>query len=127
MSIRSNIKYPQAVSIDNRRDTLARTSGYKRRRFDEVKPARPLERSKTSMLNLHRGGSFRYDLREIMSQYEVSESVAASILATVLAKGSRVSIESAKAFVRDQEKAGAYPSEASEEICDLLDRWSRYR
>lgn len=79
------------------------------------------------MLNLHRGNSFKYDLREIFSQYEISESTSASILATVLAKGSRVSIESAKAFVRDQEKAGAYPSEASEEICDLLDRWSRYR
>ena len=79
------------------------------------------------MLNLHRGNSFKYDLREILSQYEVNESTSASVLATVLAKGSRVSIESAKAFVREQEKAGAYPSEASEEICDLLDRWSRYR
>ncbi len=79
------------------------------------------------MLNLHRGNSFKYDLREILSQYEVDESTGASILATVLAKGSRVSIESAKTFVRDQQKAGAYPIEASEEICDLLDRWSRYR
>jgi len=92
-----------------------------------MKPARPLESQKTSMLNLHRGNSFKYDLREILSQYEVNESTSASVLATVLAKGSRVSIESAKAFVREQEKAGAYPSEASEEICDLLDRWSRYR
>jgi hypothetical protein len=111
----------------HRRDNLARTSGYKRRRYDGVKPIRPLESQKTSMLSLHRTTSFRYDLREIMSHYEVNEGIAASVVATVLAKGSRVSIESAKAYVRDQQKTGAYPSEVSDEICDLLDRWSRYR
>ena len=79
------------------------------------------------MLNLRRVSTFRYDLREILSQFEVNETIAGSILASIVAKGSRVSIESAKAFVRDQEKTGAYPSEASEEICSLLDRWATYR
>jgi hypothetical protein len=79
------------------------------------------------MLNLRRVTSFRYDLREILSQFEVNETIAGSILASIVAKGSRVSIESAKTYVRDQEKTGAYPSEASEEICSLLDRWSTYR
>lgn len=79
------------------------------------------------MLNLRRASSFRYDLREILIQFQVNETVARSVLASVMAKGSRVSIASAKEFVRDQEKAGAYPSEASEEICSLLDRWSTYR
>jgi hypothetical protein len=79
------------------------------------------------MLNLHRVTTFRYDLREIMSHYEVNETVATSVIASVIVKGSRVSIASAKAYVRDQEKAGAYPNEVSEEICSLLDRWSRSR
>ena len=79
------------------------------------------------MLNLRRVSSFRYDLREILSQFEVNETIAGSILASIVAKGSRVSIESAKAYVRDQQKTGAYPTEASEEICSLLDRWSTYR
>ena len=79
------------------------------------------------MLNVRRMSSFRYDLREILDNFDVSETVAGSILASIVAKGSRVSIESAKVFVREQEKAGAYPSEASEEICSLLDRWSTYR
>ena len=106
---------------------MARNSGYKRRRYDEVKPIRPLESQKTSMLNLHRMSSFRYDLREIMSHYEVSESVSTSVIASIIAKGSRVSIESAMSFVREQEKMGAYSNEVSEEICSLLDRWARYR
>ncbi len=79
------------------------------------------------MLNLRRSRTFRYDLREILTQFEVNETVAGSILASIVAKGSRVSIESAKAFVREQVKMGAYPSEASEEICSLLDRWSTFR
>ena len=79
------------------------------------------------MLNLRRVSSFRYDLREILGQFEVNETIAGSILASIVAKGSRVSIASAKEYVRDQEKTGAYPSEASEEICSLLDRWSTYR
>lgn len=106
---------------------MARNSGYKRRRYDEVRAVRPLENQKTSMLNLHRMSSFRYDLREIMSHYEVSESVSTSVIASIIAKGSRVSIESARSFVREQEKMGAYSSDVSEEICNLLDRWARYR
>jgi hypothetical protein len=79
------------------------------------------------MLNLRRVTTFRYDLREILNQFEVNETIAGSILASILAKGSRVSIASAKEFVREQEKTGAYPTEASEEICSLLDRWATYR
>ena len=79
------------------------------------------------MLNLRRVTTFRYDLREILNQFEVNETIAGSILASILAKGSRVSIASAKEYVREQEKTGAYPTEASEEICSLLDRWATYR
>ncbi len=79
------------------------------------------------MLNVRRMASFRYDLREILSNFDVNETIAGSILASIIAKGSRVSIASAKEFVREQEKTGAYPREASEEICSLLDRWSTYR
>ncbi len=79
------------------------------------------------MLNVRRMSSFRYDLREILDHFEVSETIAGSVLASIIAKGSRVSIESAKTYVREQVKTGAYPSEASEEICSLLDRWSTYR
>ncbi len=106
---------------------MARTSGYKRRKYDDIRPMRPQESQKTPMLNIHKTMAFKFDLKEIMTHYQVSEPVAASVLATVIAKGSRVSIEAAKAFVREQGKLGAFPNEATEEICDLLDRWSRYR
>jgi len=79
------------------------------------------------MLNLNRITSFRYDLREIMSHYRVDESVASSVMATVIAKGSRVSTASAKAYVKGQEKAGMYPKEVTNEVCDLLERFSKRR
>lgn len=79
------------------------------------------------MLNLRGISSFRYSIREIMTHYEVEESVASSVVASVIAKGSRMSIDSAMQYVREQEKTGAYPKQVSDEICNLLDRYTRHR
>ncbi len=79
------------------------------------------------MLNLHKLTTFTYDLKEILSHYKIGESVAPSIIASVTAKGSRISIDAAIQYVRDQEKAGVLPKPAADEICDLLERWSRLR
>jgi len=79
------------------------------------------------MLNLNRITSFRYGIREIMVNHEVSESIASSVVASVIAKASRMSIDTARDYVLDQEKAGSYPKEVSDEILDLLDRYSRHR
>jgi hypothetical protein len=79
------------------------------------------------MLNLNRVTTFRYDIREIMSHYEIDEAVASTVIASVIAKASRISIASAISYVREQEEAGSVKKEVSEEICDLLSRWSRYR
>lgn len=111
-----------------RRHILGRRSGgYRGRRMNEPRMHGPRESEKTTMLNLSRLSAFKYDLREIMSHYEINEAAASSVIATVIAKSSRVSIESAIAFVREQEKNGMYPSESLHEICNLLDRFSKIR
>ena len=79
------------------------------------------------MLNLRGKSSFRYGIREIMTHYKIDETVSRSIIASVTAKGSRISTDSAIDFVREQEKAGMYPKEASDEICNLLRRYTRER
>lgn len=79
------------------------------------------------MLNQGRLSAFRYDLREIMGNYKVDEASASSLIATVIAKGSRVSLDSARAYILEQERLGLCPKEATNEIFDLLDRFSRYR
>lgn len=79
------------------------------------------------MLNIRGKSSFRYGIKEIMNHYDIDETVSSSIIASVTAKGSRISIKSAVEFVREQEKAGTYPKEVSDEICDLLYRHTKYR
>jgi hypothetical protein len=79
------------------------------------------------MLNLNRISSFRYSIREIMAIHKVDEEIAASVVATVIAKGSRMSIAAAMDYVQEREKAGAISKDASNDICDLLDRYTKYR
>lgn len=111
-----------------RRHILARRSGgYKGRRNSEPRVRSPRESEKTTMLNLGRLSAFKYDIREIMSHYKIDEVAASSVVASVIAKSSRVSIDSAIAYVREQEKTGLYPRESLDEICNLLDRYSKLR
>jgi len=100
---------------------------FKGRRYNEPSIPEPRESERTTMLNLSRLTVFRYDMREIMAHYKLEESVAASLMASVIAKASRISINTARDYVIDQEKAGAYPREVTDEICDLLDRFSKLR
>lgn len=79
------------------------------------------------MLSLNKMTVFRYGLREIMSNYKVDEATASSVIASVMAKASRISIDSAKRFIREQEMLGVCPKEVSDEIYDLLERFSMYR
>jgi hypothetical protein len=112
----------------SRRRILARRSGgYKGRRNREPRMHSPRENEKTTMLNLSRLSAFKYDIREIMGHYEINEAAASSVVASVIAKSSRVSIDSAIAYVREQEKTGLYPRESLYEICSLLDKFSKLR
>lgn len=79
------------------------------------------------MLNLGRLSSVKYGLREIMAHYEVDEAIAHTVIASVIAKGARISIVSAIAYIREQEKAGLVTHDVSNEICNLLDQHSRLR
>lgn len=107
---------------------MARNRGrYKGRRRNEPRKYHPRESERTTMLNLNRIIVFRYGIREIMSYYKIDEAVASTIIASVIAKGSRISIDSAKTFVREQEKTSIYSRETSNEICNLLDKFSKHR
>jgi len=114
--------------MPNRRHILARRSGgYRGRRNNEPRTHSPRETERTVMLNVSRLSAFKYDMKEIMSHYEISEDSAKSVMASVIAKSSRVSIDSAIAYVREQEKTGLYPIESLRELCDLLDKFSKLR
>lgn len=79
------------------------------------------------MLNLGRLNSIKYGLREIMGHYEVDEAIAHTTIASVIAKGSRISISAAVAYVKEQEKAGVISPAVAQEICMVLDQHSKLR
>lgn len=81
----------------------------------------------TAMLNISRLGGFKYDIREIFSECHLDEEIRQSFLANIIAKASRVSILEAKQYIRQKESEGMLSNEVSEDMCDLLDRYSKFR
>jgi len=104
-----------------------RRGRYKGRRFNDRRVHPPRETERTVMLNLGRITSLRFDMKEVMSHYKVEETAASAVMASVIAKGSRISINSARDFLHEQQNTGMYPKEALAEIADLLDRYSKLR
>lgn len=106
---------------------LAGRSGYRGKRRSEPRRFNPRENEKTTMLNVGRLSSVKYGLKEIMAHYKVDESIARTVMASVIAKSSRISIDSAVAYVKDQEKEGMVSHDVAREICILLDQNSKLR
>ena len=82
---------------------------------------------KAPMLNMRRLGDFRYDVREVVARSQMEETSGPSFIAQVIAKASRISIRDAKNYVRDFEQRGDCSRNVSEDICRLLDRYTKYR
>lgn len=89
-------------------------------KFDNRQP-------KTPMLNMRKLSDFRYDIREVVAKSQMDEATGPSFIAQVIAKASRISIKDAKKFVRDFEKRGECSKNVSENVCSLLDRYTKYR
>lgn len=79
------------------------------------------------MLNLHRLGSFKYDLREILNASPMDKTAIPTVVANIIAKASRVSVRETKEYIRDIEKQGVIDKIAADDTCSLLDRYSKWR
>jgi hypothetical protein len=79
------------------------------------------------MLNISRLGGFKYDLKEIIRRSQIDQSFAPSFIASIVAKASRISIQDAKTYVKEIKEVGKYSDIVSNEICGLLDYYSKYR
>jgi hypothetical protein len=95
----------------------------KKRRGEKIDNRQP----KAPMLNMRRLGDFRYDIREVVARSQMDEASGPSFIAQVIAKASRISIRDAKKYVRDFEQREELSRNASEDICRLLDRYTKYR
>ncbi len=95
-------------------------------RRDDRRKVRP-QTPRTPMLNLHRLGSFKYDLREILNAAPMDKTVIPTIVANIIAKSSRVSVKETKEYVREIEALGTIDKIAADDVCTLLDRYSKWR
>lgn len=84
-------------------------------------------RQRTSMLSQGAIVGFKYDLKNILGQSDTDDETTPSIIATVIAKGTRISVRDAKSYVRELEDTGSVSKRTSDDICSLLDRYSKYR
>ncbi len=102
-----------------------RTSSKPNSNRNKSKPRESMKRQ--SMLNTHRLAPFKYDMNEILSASAMDPSKASSLLASVIAKASRVSTRDAKDFVKTFIESGDLTKEEYDRICRLMDRYSKYR
>ena len=102
-----------------------RRSGSKRRNFEEKFVQKDYVR--VPMLNLNRLGGFKYDIREVFSESKMDPTYSSALLANMIAKASRVSTQDAKEYVRAEQEKGLFEKEVSDDICALLDRYSKWR
>jgi hypothetical protein len=91
------------------------------------KKLNPGERSRRPMLNLGRIDYFKYDLNEIMDRSGIDDGLLGSFKASIIAKSSKISIQDAKEYITQIEKEAKITPETSSRICNLLDRYTRYR
>ncbi len=101
-------------------------SGGRRRRPRRRQDKRTKESMRRqSMLNSGRITPFKYDMNTILSSTDLDDAYTSSFLATVIAKGTRVSTRDAKEYVREQKEE--FSKDEIDRICKLIDRYSRYR
>jgi len=79
------------------------------------------------MLNVAYQDVFRYELRRIFVEAEVDPDDYASLVAQIIAKASRISIEEAKVFLDKLVEREEMAGDVAEAISRLLDRNTRYR
>lgn len=91
------------------------------------KPKTKESTKRQSMLNTHKIAPFKYDMNEVLSASSMDPAKASSLLASVIAKASRVSTRDAKDFLKTFLEAGDLTKEEFDRIGRLMDKYSKYR
>lgn len=79
------------------------------------------------MLSVGRSNVFKYDMKEVLSDSKMDQDNVTSFIAHVTAKAARISTKDAKNYIKEVEERGAFSKGVSEDMCRLLDKYSKYR
>ena len=91
------------------------------------KPKPKVGSKRQSMLNTQKQAPFKYDMNEVLSASSMDPAKASAFLASVIAKGSRVSTRDAKDYAKTFLDSGDLTKEEFEKISRLMDKYSKYR
>lgn len=81
-----------------------------------------------AMLNMRNQIVFKYDLKEILSHTKLDETVKTTLIASIIAKGSRQSIQEAKDYIYAMlEEYDALDEMTCDRIAQLLNKYTKYR
>lgn len=72
-------------------------------------------------------GYFRYDVKEIFNSTGIDQKVWNPMLASIVTKASRLSIEEANVYLHELEDEGLLGKETVKALSQLLDRYKRWR
>jgi len=98
----------------------------RRRKFVRKRTKKKGDVKKKRMLNMHRVDDFLYDLEHILKEMPVEEH-RRPVFATIYSKASNLGIDEAKKYVQEKTEEDIIPGEISEDILNLLHRYSRLR
>jgi len=91
------------------------------------KPKPKVVSKRQSMLNTQKLAPFKYDMNEVLSASAMDPAQTSSFLASVIAKGSRVSTKDAKEYAKTFLDSGDLTKEEFDKISRLMDKYSKYR
>jgi len=80
-----------------------------------------------SLLDMARMNQFMYYAEQIILENGTKDGTWNTILASLVAKASRISIGAAQEFIHEKVLAGLLPEKAERPLMQLLERYSRMR
>jgi hypothetical protein len=101
--------------------------GGRNRRTYPQRPNRGDTGRRESMLDMGRMTQFVYYAEQIITETGVKDNTWNTVLASIIAKASRMSIDAAQDFIREKVGTGQLPKEAEAPLCQLLERYARLR
>jgi len=98
-----------------------------RRRSYSDRPNRGDTHRREALLDMARMNQFMYYAEEIITQTGTKDGTWNTILASIVAKASRISIKAAQEFIHEKVTAGLLPPKAEAPLMQLLERYSKWR
>lgn len=98
-----------------------------KRRFSQQNHKNNNQKQLVKMLDMRKLSYFRYDVKEIFNSTEIDQKVWSPMLASIVTKASRLSINDANIYIHELENEGVLGKETVNALSYLLDRYKRWR